>query len=125
MRHPGVPQKRKMGPREMNSKMVVVVVGPSLITTDLEAIRLRFGGAVCDFKSRDFIEIWNHCDCDFAMWASKISKERVQGGQNTNSHLFGQNWTFQSSDFIRRVIAQPFCSQKSFREITLNHAKLR
>ena len=30
MRHPGVPQKLKMGPREMNSKMVVVVVGPAL-----------------------------------------------------------------------------------------------
>ena len=26
----GVPQKRKMGPREMNSKVVVVVFGPSL-----------------------------------------------------------------------------------------------
>ena len=31
MRHAGVPQKGKMGPREMNSEMVVVVVGPSLI----------------------------------------------------------------------------------------------
>ena len=30
-RHPGVPQKRKMGPLEMNSKMVVVVVGSSLM----------------------------------------------------------------------------------------------
>ena len=30
VRHPGVPRKWKMGPREMNSKMVVVVVGPSL-----------------------------------------------------------------------------------------------
>ena len=30
MRHPGVPPKCKMGPREMNSKMVVVVDGPSL-----------------------------------------------------------------------------------------------
>ena len=31
VRHPGVSQKRKMGPREMNSKMVVVMVGPSLM----------------------------------------------------------------------------------------------
>ena len=30
MRHPGGTPKRKMGPCEMNSKMVVVVVGPSL-----------------------------------------------------------------------------------------------
>ena len=30
VRHPGVLRKWKMGPREMNSKMVVVVVGPSL-----------------------------------------------------------------------------------------------
>ena len=29
MRHPGVPPKKKMGSREMNSKMVVVMVGPS------------------------------------------------------------------------------------------------
>ena len=31
MRHPGGTPKMKMGPREMNSKMVVVVVGPSLM----------------------------------------------------------------------------------------------
>ena len=31
MRHPGgPPQKNKIGPREMNSKMVVVVDGPAL-----------------------------------------------------------------------------------------------
>ena len=36
-----------------------------------EAIRLRFCGALCDFKSRDFIAIWDCCDCDFAIWASK------------------------------------------------------
>ena len=28
-------------------------------------------------------------------------------------------------EFLRCVIAQAFCSQKSFREITLNYAKLR
>ena len=31
--HPGVPQKRKTGPRKMNSKVVVVVVGPFLKET--------------------------------------------------------------------------------------------
>ena len=31
MRHPGAPQNRQMGFREMSSKMVVVVLGPSLI----------------------------------------------------------------------------------------------
>ena len=50
MRHPGVPQKRKMGPREMNSKMVVVVVGASPIVVQengvaiLTAIRTNLVG---------------------------------------------------------------------------------
>ena len=41
--------------------------------TDVKAIGLRFFGAVCDFKSRDFTAIsFYRWDCDFAIWASKI-----------------------------------------------------
>ena len=43
MHHPGVPQKRKMGSREMNSKMVVVVVGPALI--DVPLLQLHTGNS--------------------------------------------------------------------------------
>ena len=32
MQHPGVPQNWKLGGRKMNSKMVMVVVGSSLLT---------------------------------------------------------------------------------------------
>ena len=31
----------------------------------LEAIRLRFCGVLCNFRSRDFIVKGNRCDCDF------------------------------------------------------------
>ena len=38
MRQSGAPQNRKMGRREMNSKMVVVVVGPSLNENSLRSL---------------------------------------------------------------------------------------
>ena len=50
MRHPGVPQKLKMGPREMNSKMVVVVVGPSLRSGRYEFG--AFGAQDCVLRDR-------------------------------------------------------------------------
>ena len=44
MRHPGVPQNWKMGSREMSSKMVVVVFGPSL-TKKKRFQRFRFSSS--------------------------------------------------------------------------------
>ena len=57
----------------------------TVFSTDWEAIRLRFCGALRDFiKSElsavsnrcDPIAVWNRCDCDFAIWAHKVRREK-------------------------------------------------